>query len=108
MNETIPDSDVLLNRCELEKMLQKARLEGAIGYITFLCEALDEEKIRTLDGLEQTIRGDWGSACSAVGLLMMENLMFDGFANGFMDNIKPEKTPQVANKTPKRHGAPVM
>jgi len=76
-------------------MLQKARLEGAIGYITYLCEALDEEKIRTLDGLDQTIRGDWGSACSAIGLLMMENLMFDGFANGFMDNIKPEKIPQL-------------
>ncbi len=88
MGEGIADSDVLLNRYELERMLQKARLEGAIGYITYLCEALDEKKIRTLDGLEQTIRGDWGSACSAVGLLMMENLQFDGFANGFMDNIK--------------------
>ena len=95
MNETIPDSDMLLNRCELEKMLQKARLEGAIGYITFLCEALDEEKIRTLEGLEQIIRGDWNSASGAIGLLMMENLMFDGFANGFMDNIKPEKITQL-------------
>ncbi len=92
MSEGIADSEVLLNRYELERMLQKARLEGAIGYITYLCEALDEKKIRTLDGLEQTIRGDWGSACSAVGLLMMENLQFDGFANGFMDNIKPKNT----------------
>lgn len=94
MNENIPDSNILLNRCELEKMLQKARLEGAIGYITYLCEALDEEKIKTLTEIDQTIRDDWGSACSAVGLLMMENLRFDGFANGFMDNIKPEKVPQ--------------
>ncbi len=97
MGAEIADSDVLLNRYQLDKMLQKARLEGAIGYITFLCEALDEEKIRTLDELEQTIRGDWGSASGAVGLLMMENLMFDGFANGLMDNIKPEKT-QVPEK----------
>jgi hypothetical protein len=92
VNENIPDSKVLLNRYELEKMLQKARLEGAIGYITYLCEALDEEKITTLTEIAQTIRGDWGSACSAVGLLMMEDLRFDGFANGFMDNIKPENT----------------
>jgi hypothetical protein len=91
MGAEIADSDVLLNRYQLDRMLQKARLEGAIGYITFLCEALDEEKIRTLEELDQTIRGDWGSASSAVGLLMMENLLFDGFANGLMANIKPEK-----------------
>jgi hypothetical protein len=90
MSTDIADSDVLLNRYELERMLQKARLEGAIGYITYLCEALDEKKIKTLNEIDQTIRGDWGSACSAVGLLMMENLRFDGFANGLMDNIKPE------------------
>jgi hypothetical protein len=94
MTEDIADSDVLLNRYELERMLQKARLEGAIGYITYLCEALDDKKIRTIDGLDQAIRGDWGSASGAIGLLMMENLRFDGFANGFMDNIKPEKVPQ--------------
>jgi hypothetical protein len=69
-------------------MLQKARLEGAIGYITYICEALDEGKIKTLNEIDQTIRGDWGSACSAIGFLMMENLHLDGFANGFMDNIK--------------------
>ncbi len=92
MGAEIADSEVLLNRYELERMLQKARLEGAIGYITFLCEALDEKKIRTLDELEQTIRGDWNSASGATGLLMMENLQFDGFANGLMANIKPEKT----------------
>lgn len=91
MAESIPDSDVPLSRYELERMLQKARLEGAIGYITYLCGALDEEKIKTLGELDQTIRSDWGSACSAIGLLMMENLQFDGFANGFMDNIKPQK-----------------
>ena len=91
MGEGIADSDMLLNRYQLERMLQKARLEGAIGYITYLCQALDEKKIRTLDELDQTIRGDWNSASSATGLLMMENLLFDGFANGLMDNIKPEK-----------------
>ena len=90
MDEDIPDSDVLLNRYALERMLQKARLEGAIGYITYLCEALDEKKLETLNEIDQTIRGDWGSACSAIGHLMMENLQFDGFANGFMDNIKPK------------------
>lgn len=68
MNERIADSEVLLSRPELEQMLQKARLEGAIGYITYLCEALDEKKITTLTEIDQTIRGDWGSACSAVGL----------------------------------------
>ncbi len=92
MNENIPESEVLLNRCELEKMLQKARLEGAIGYITYLCQALDEKKIKTLNELSQTVRDDWGCACSAVGALMMENLLFDGYANGLMANIKPEKT----------------
>jgi hypothetical protein len=86
------DSDVLLNRYELEKLLQKARLEGAIGYITFLCQALDEKKIKTLPELGQTIRDDWACACSAAGQLMMENLLFDGYANGLMTNIKPEKT----------------
>ncbi len=86
------DSEVLLNRYELEKMLQKARLEGAIGYITFLCQALDEKKIKTLTQLDQTIRDDWTCACSAVGQLMMENLLFDGYANGLMANIKPEKS----------------
>jgi hypothetical protein len=91
MSEGIADSEVLLNRSELDGMLQKARLEGAIGYITYLCEALDEKKLRTLEELDQTIRGDWGSACSAIGHLMMEDLMSDGYANGFMDNIKPEK-----------------
>lgn len=84
-------SDVLLNRYELEKMLQKARLEGAIGYITFLCGALDEDKIKTLGEIEQTIRGDWACASSAAGQLMMENLLLDGYANGLMANI-PEKT----------------
>ena len=68
-------------------------MEGAIGYITFLCQALDEKKITTLDGLDQAIRGDWASASGAVGQLMMENLLFDGFANGLMANIKPEKIP---------------
>lgn len=91
MSDAIADSEVLLNRCQLDRMLQKARLEGAIGYITYLCEALDEKKIKTLTEIDQTIRGDWGSACSAAGLLMMENLQFDGFANGFMDNIKTGK-----------------
>ena len=91
MDEGIADSNVLLDRYQLEKMLQKARLEGAIGYITYLCQALDEKKIGTLDELDQTIRGDWNSASGAIGLLMMENLLFDGFANGLMDNIKPEK-----------------
>jgi|GEM_PF-2493806 hypothetical protein len=91
MDDAVADSEVLLNRCQLDKMLQKARLEGAIGYITYLCEALDEKKIRTLNEIDQTIRGDWGSACSAVGLLMMETLQFDGYANGFMDNVKTEK-----------------
>jgi hypothetical protein len=89
------ESEVLLNRYELDQMLQKARLEGAIGYITFLCQALDEQKIKTLQGFSQTIRRDWDSACSAAGLLMMEALQFDGFANGFMDNIKPEKTREL-------------
>ncbi len=89
MGERTAKADLLLNRYQFDRLLQKARLEGAIGYITFLCEALDEKKIRTLEGLDQTIRGDWGSsACSAVGLLMMEDLQCDGFANGFMDNIK--------------------
>jgi hypothetical protein len=92
MGEYIADSDVLLNHPQLDRMIQKARLEGAIGYITYLCEALDEKKIKTLNELDQTIRGDWGSACSAVGLLMMENLRVDGFGNGLMDNIKSEKT----------------
>jgi hypothetical protein len=91
MNEDIADSEVLLNRCELERMLQKARLEGAIGYITYLCEALDEKKIKTLTEIDQTIRDDWGRGCSVVGRLMMETLQFDGYANGFMDSIKPEK-----------------
>ena len=91
MVDSIADSEVLLNRYELDRMLQKARLEGAIGYITYLCEALDEEKIKTLNEIDQTIRGDWGSACSAAGRLMMETLQFDGYANGFMDNIKSEK-----------------
>jgi hypothetical protein len=90
MNEDT-DSEVTLNRCELERMLQKARLEGAIGYITYLCDALDGKKIKTLNEIDQTIRGDWGCACSAVGLLMMETLQLDGYANGFMDSIKPEK-----------------
>ncbi|MCW4001400.1 MAG: hypothetical protein NWE93_14300 [Candidatus Bathyarchaeota archaeon] len=92
MGESIADSEVLLNRCELDMLLQKARLEGAIGYITYLCQALDEKKITTLNEIDHTIRGDWGSACSAVGLLMMETLRFDGFANGFMANIKPQNT----------------
>jgi hypothetical protein len=92
MNEGIADSEILLTHYELDKMLQKAWLEGAIGYITYLCEALDKEKIKTLIQIDQTIRGDWGSACSAIGRLMMKNLQCDGFANGFMDNIKPEKT----------------
>ncbi len=92
MGESIADAEVLLNRYQLERMLQKARLEGAIGYITYLCETLDEKKIKTLNEIDQTIRGDWGSACSAVGLLMMETLQFDGFANGFMDNIKTKNT----------------
>jgi hypothetical protein len=82
---------MLLNRYQLEKILQKARLEGAIGYITYLCQALDEEKIKTLTQLDQTIRDDWTCACSAVGQLMMENLLFDGYANGLMANIKPKK-----------------
>ena len=92
VDETIPDSDVLLNRCELEKMLQKARLEGAIGYITYLCQALDEKKIATLEQLDHAIRCDWGSASSAAGQLMMENLQLNGDASGLMANIKPEKT----------------
>lgn len=87
----VADSEVLLNRCELDRMLQKARLEGAIGYITYLCEALDGKKIKTLNELDQTIRGDWGRGCSAVGRLMMEALQFDGYGNGFMDSIKAEK-----------------
>jgi hypothetical protein len=91
----IADSEVLLNRCELDRLLQKARLEGAIGYITYLCEALDEKKIRTLTEIDQLIRRDWGGACSAVGLLMMETLRFDGFANGFMDNITSEKAQET-------------
>ena len=86
------DSEVNLNRYELEKMLQKARLEGAIGYITFLCQMLDEKKICTLGELDQAVRGDWASACSAIGQLMMENLLFDGYATGLLANIKPEKT----------------
>ncbi|XHH08592.1 MAG: hypothetical protein ACFCUE_13635 [Candidatus Bathyarchaeia archaeon] len=92
MIDQTEETNVLLNRYQLEKMLQKARLEGAIGYITYLCQALDKEKIKTLNELSQTIRGDWGSACSAVGELMMENLLFDGYANGLMANIKTEKT----------------
>ncbi|MCL5877015.1 MAG: hypothetical protein M1540_04300 [Candidatus Bathyarchaeota archaeon] len=101
----IADSEVLLNRSELDKMLQKARLEGAIGYITYLCEALDEGKIKTLMEIDQTIRGDWGSACSAVGFLMMETLQLDGFANGLMGNIKPEETQddeKIIEAIPKR------
>lgn len=90
MDEDIPDSDVFLNRYALERMLQKARLEGAVGYITYLCEALDEEKLKTLTDIDQTIRGDWSRACSAIGHLMMETLQLDGFGNGFMDNIKPK------------------
>jgi hypothetical protein len=82
-------------------MLRKARLEGAIGYITFLCGALDEKKICTLDELNRAVRGDWGSACSAVGELMMENLLFDGYANGLMANIKPEKI-RKPEKQPKK------
>ena len=93
MNEDIADYNVPLNCHALERMLQKARLEGAIGYITYLCEALDEQKIKTLPEIDQTIRGDWGSACSAAGQLMMETLQFDGYANGLMGNIKKEKTP---------------
>jgi hypothetical protein len=91
MSKENADSEVLLNICELDQMLQKARLEGAIGYITFLCQALDEEKIMSLQAFSQMIRRDWDSACSAAGLLMMEALRFDGFANGFMDNITPKK-----------------
>jgi hypothetical protein len=98
MVDGIADADVLLNRYELERMLQKARLEGAIGYITFLCEAFDEHKIRTLDELEQTIRNDWCSASGAIGPLMMETLRFDGFANGLMDNIKPKSAKEKGNK----------
>jgi hypothetical protein len=91
MLDDITDYEVLLNRCELERMLQKARLEGAIGYITYLCESLDEKKIKTLHELDQTIKSDWGRGCSAVGRLMMEALQVDGYGNGFMDSITPEK-----------------
>jgi hypothetical protein len=80
-------------------MLQKARLEGAIGYITYLCEALDEKKICTLSELDGTIRGDWDSACGAVGQLMMENLLLDGYANGLMANIKPETAHKQENSS---------
>ncbi len=92
INQSLDDSDVLLNRYELERTLQKARLEGTIGYITFLCQALDEKKIKTLSELDQAVRGDWASAASAAGQLMMENLLFDGYGTGLMANIKPEKT----------------
>ncbi len=85
------DSDVLLNRYELDRMLQKARLEGAVGYITYLCQVLDDKKIKTLNELTQTIRGDWDSASGALSLLLTENLLLDGYANGLMDNINPEK-----------------
>jgi hypothetical protein len=91
MSEDITGSDALLNRYQLDRMLQKARLEGAIGYMTYLCEVLDGKKLVTLAELDQTIRGDWCSASSAIGLLMMENLQLDGFANGLMENIKPQK-----------------
>lgn len=57
MDEGIADSEVLLNRHQLDQMLQKARLEGAIGHITFLCDALDEGKIKTLSEMDKTIRG---------------------------------------------------
>ncbi|XHH08660.1 MAG: hypothetical protein ACFCUE_13990 [Candidatus Bathyarchaeia archaeon] len=101
-NGNIPDSEILLNRCELEKMLQKARLEGARGYITYLCQALDEKKISTLEALDKAVRVDWGCACSAVGQLMMENLLFDGYANGLMANIKPEKKEDILKTSSNR------
>ncbi|MCL5876842.1 MAG: hypothetical protein M1540_03415 [Candidatus Bathyarchaeota archaeon] len=90
MSESVADGDVLLSCRQLDRLLHKARLEGAIGYITYLCEALDEKKIQTLTEIDQIIRGDWGRACSAIGHLMMEDLMSDGFANGFMDNLEPK------------------
>jgi hypothetical protein len=102
MIEGIADSDVLLNRVELERMLEKARLEGAIGYITFLCQALNEGKIRTLDELDQIVRDDWGCACSAVGQLMMKNLLFDGYATGLMANIKPKKIRETEKQLKKQ------
>jgi hypothetical protein len=92
MSENIADSEVLLNRVELDQMLQKARLEGAVGYITYLCQVLEDKKITTLNDFTQTIRGDWDSANGALSQLIMENLLFDGYANGLMANIKPEKT----------------
>ncbi len=97
------DSEVLLNHCELERMLQKARLEGAIGYINYPCEALDEKKICTLAELNGAVRGDWDSACGAVGQLMMENLLLDGYANGLMANIKPEKAQEQEKQLNKQH-----
>jgi hypothetical protein len=103
MGEEIADSEVLLNRQQLDRMMQKARLEGAIGYITFLCNALDEKKITTLTEIDQTIRGDWGSACSAIGFLMMETLQLDGFANGLMDNIKPESAKEGGSGSDSQH-----
>jgi hypothetical protein len=72
MAENIADSEVLLNRRQLERMLQKARLEGAIGYITYLCEALDEKKIKTLRNRPNHQRG-LDSAYGAIGLLMMRH-----------------------------------
>ncbi|MGD6806173.1 MAG: hypothetical protein ACQCN4_04375 [Candidatus Bathyarchaeia archaeon] len=52
--------------------------------------------------LDQAIRGDWGSACSAAGRLMMETLQFDGFANGLMGNIKPGKTQDACKRLLRR------
>jgi hypothetical protein len=59
---------------------------------------LDEGKIRTLDELGRIVRGDWGCACGAVGRLMMENLLFDGYATGLMANIAPEKNQETESQ----------
>jgi len=75
----------------LKRMVKKARLEGAAGYISFLSQAISEKKFKNLDQLKDTIDNDECSALFAMAPLVAEELKIAGLFNGLMDNL-PQNT----------------
>lgn len=81
----VTDNEMLLDHKQIEDLKKKARLEGALGYIKYLCEGQEAERIKSVNDLTAVLKKDANSAFGSLLPLLRQELKFDGFEYGLME-----------------------
>jgi hypothetical protein len=76
---------------QLRTIKESSMLEGAIGYIAYLQDAINKGKFKTVNDISQKISDDWALASSALSQHFRDKLKIAGWPCGLFEETKEKK-----------------